>query len=130
MAVSQDGLRRSAFELLSYPSVEWEMLQSLWPAIGQVPEAVRPQIEADARYAVYLDRQDADIARTRRELDCAIPAGLDYAAIPGLSRELRDKLAAARPMTLGQAQRLEGMTPAALTVLLAHVSRPASSRAA
>ena len=124
MAVSQDGMRRSAFDLLSYPSVEWEMLESLWPEIRQVPDSVRPQIEADARYSVYLDRQEQDIARTARELDCTIPTGLDYAAIPGLSRELCDKLTAARPMTLGQAQRLEGMTPAALTVLLAHVSRP------
>ncbi|MDX7952081.1 tRNA uridine-5-carboxymethylaminomethyl(34) synthesis enzyme MnmG [Lichenihabitans sp. Uapishka_5] len=123
MAVSQDGLRRSAFGLLSYPSVEWEMLESLWPEVRQVPAAVRPQVEADACYAVYLDRQDADIARTERELDCPLPAGLDYAVIPGLSRELSDKLSAARPMTLGQAQRLEGMTPAALTVLLAHAGR-------
>ncbi|MCW6509893.1 tRNA uridine-5-carboxymethylaminomethyl(34) synthesis enzyme MnmG [Lichenifustis flavocetrariae] len=124
MSVSQDGLRRSAFELLSYPSVEWEMLQSLWPEIAGVPDTIRPQIEADARYAVYLDRQTSDIERARREQGGTLSPDLDYAAISGLSREIRDKLAAARPMTLGQAQRLEGVTPAAITLLLAHVDRP------
>ena len=130
MSVSQDGLRRSAFELLSYPSVEWGMLQSLWLEIASVPEAIRPQIEADARYAVYLDRQASDIERARREQGGTLSPDLDYAAISGLSREIRDKLAAARPMTLGQAQRLEGVTPAAITLLLAYAGRPADSQAA
>ena len=122
MPVSQDGTRRSAFELLSYPEIDWDMLQALWPPLAAVPDGVRPQIEADAKYAVYLDRQSLDVERMRREENCRLDADFDYARISGLSRELRDKLIVARPLTLGQAQRLEGITPAALTLLLAHAT--------
>ncbi len=119
IAVSLDGVRRSAFELLSYPSVAWEHLVRLWPDLGGVSAPLAAQIEADAKYAVYLDRQAEAIADAEREAGRMLPTDLDYAALPGLSRELADKLAAARPMTIGQAQRLEGITPAAITVLLA-----------
>ena len=117
--VSQDGVRRSAFALLSYPTIDAEALRALWPALGAIAPAVMAQVEADAKYAVYLDRQDADIARTRDEDGIGLAHDLDYGALPGLSRELRDKLDAVRPRTLGQAQRIEGMTPAALTILVA-----------
>ena len=125
LPVGQDGLRRSAFELLSYPSIDWPMLTGVWPELAEVPEPVQAQIEADAKYAVYLDRQASDVAQVRREEGAALDPDLDYSRVIGLSRELRDKLGAARPMTMGQAQRLEGMTPAALTLLLAHARRPA-----
>jgi len=119
ITVSQDGIRRSAYALLSYPHVDVEALRMLWPDIGKIAPDVMAQIEAEAKYAVYLDRQSADIARARDEEAIPIAADLDYAVVPGLSHELRDKLEAVRPLTLGHAQRIEGMTPAALTVLMA-----------
>ena len=119
LQVAQDGVRRSAFVLLSYPTVDAETLTGLWPELGSVPPAVLAQVEADAKYAVYLDRQEADIARARDEDGIRLAVDLDYRSLPGLSRELADKLGAIRPETLGQAQRIEGMTPAALTVLVA-----------
>ena len=125
MPVGQDGIRRSAFELLSYPSIDWFMLERLWPQLGALPEVIKAQVEADAKYAVYLDRQADEIDRSRREATATLDPGLDYAKMSGLSRELRDKLVAARPLTLGQAQRLEGMTPAGITLLLAHARKPA-----
>ncbi len=87
------------------------------------------EVEADAKYAVYLDRQDADIARARDEEGVRLRADLDYRALPGLSRELADKLGLVRPETLGQAQRIEGMTPAALTILLARGRARGKARA-
>ena len=117
--VAQDGVRRSAFALLSYPTIDVDTLRGLWPELGAVPPAVMAQVEADAKYAVYLDRQDADIARARDEEGVRLATDLDYRALPGLSRELADKLGTIRPETLGQAQRIEGMTPAALTILIA-----------
>ena len=117
--VAQDGVRRSAFALLSYPTIDVDILRGLWPELGAVPPAVMAQVEADAKYAVYLDRQDADIARARDEEGVRLATDLDYRALPGLSRELADKLGMIRPETLGQAQRIEGMTPAALTILIA-----------
>ena len=117
--VAQDGVRRSAFALLSYPAIDVDTLRGLWPELGAVPPAVMAQVEADAKYAVYLDRQDADIARARDEEGVRLATDLDYRALPGLSRELADKLGTIRPETLGQAQRIEGMTPAALTILIA-----------
>ena len=119
LAVSQDGVARSAFELLSYPSIEWEHLERLWPGLQALPSSIRPQIEADAKYAVYLDRQAEDIDRSQREDGRTLDPDLDYAGMTGLSREIRDKLTASRPLTVGQAQRLEGVTPAAITILLA-----------
>jgi tRNA uridine 5-carboxymethylaminomethyl modification enzyme len=123
IAVSHDGVRRSAFTLLSYPTVEWEQLVRLWPELGAIAPGVVAQIEADAKYAVYLDRQSAAIEETVREEQMTLPPDLDYGGLPGLSRELADKLKVIRPMTLGQAQRVEGITPAALTILLAHGRR-------
>ena len=117
--VAQDGVRRSAFALMSHPTVDAETLRGLWPELGAIVPAVMAQVEADAKYAVYLDRQDADIARARDEDGVRLVTDLDYRALPGLSRELADKLGLVRPQTLGQAQRIEGMTPAALTVLIA-----------
>ncbi len=124
--ISQDGVRRSAFVLLSYPTIDAEELKELWPELRGIAPDVMAQIEADAKYAVYLDRQSADIARARREDGTSLAPDFDYATVPGLSCELRDKLEAIRPETLGQAQRIEGMTPAALTVLMARAGAGAS----
>ncbi len=123
LAVNADGQRRSAFELLAYPSVTMAAVVALWPELAALDGAVLAQLAIDAHYAVYVERQRADIAALRRDEGVAIPDGFDYNAIPGLSIELRQKLAAQRPATLAQAQALEGMTPAAATLLLALLRR-------
>jgi tRNA uridine 5-carboxymethylaminomethyl modification enzyme len=123
LAVNADGQRRSAFELLAYPSVTTAAVVALWPELAALDGAVLAQLAIDAHYAVYVERQRADIAALRRDEGVAIPDGFDYNAIPGLSIELRQKLAAQRPATLAQAQALEGMTPAAATLLLALLRR-------
>jgi tRNA uridine 5-carboxymethylaminomethyl modification enzyme len=123
LKVNQDGRRRSLVELLSYPAIAWEDVRRVWPQIDAWPREVAEQIQIDAVYHGYLDRQDADILAFRRDEGVRIPASFDYAAVGGLSNEVREKLAAARPATLGQAARIEGVTPGALTALLAHLKR-------
>jgi len=121
MTVRQDGVRRSANDLLSLPGVEFPTLAAIWPDLGGFAPEIVEQLEIDAHYAGYLDRQEADIVAFRRDESRALPADLDYAAINGLSTEARLKLDAIRPATLGQASRIDGVTPAALTLVLAHV---------
>ncbi|MFA5600407.1 MAG: tRNA uridine-5-carboxymethylaminomethyl(34) synthesis enzyme MnmG [Phenylobacterium sp.] len=123
LPVKADGQRRNLLQLLAYPSIDFDRLREVWPQIGDWPEEVREQVEIDASYAGYLDRQAADAAAFRRDENLALPADLDYAAVGGLSSEVREKLSAVRPLTLGQAARIEGVTPGALTALLAHVRR-------
>jgi tRNA uridine 5-carboxymethylaminomethyl modification enzyme len=123
--LNQDGVRRTAFDLLSRPEISVTDLARIWPEFGELSPAVAEQIEIDAAYAVYLDRQNADIESFRREENRSVPETLDYGAIAGLSSELRIKLEAVRPKTIGQASRIEGMTPAALTLLVAHARRAA-----
>jgi len=124
LAVKADGQRRDLSQLLAYPGVDLDVLTAVWPEIAAWSPAVREQIEIDAAYAGYLDRQAADVEAFRRDEALRIPADLDYATIGGLSNEVRSKLSAVRPLTLGQAARIEGVTPGALTALLAHVRRP------
>ena len=126
LPVKADGQRRNVFELLAYPTIGFGDLAAIWPQIGAWSGPVREQIEIDAAYAGYLDRQAADAESFRRDEDLRLPAELDYAAIGGLSNEVREKLAAVQPLTLGQAARIEGVTPGALTALLAHVRRRAA----
>ena len=121
--VNEDGKSRSAFELLSYPDVTPADVTRLWPQIGAIPAGIIEQLVVDAQYAVYLDRQRNDIETVRRDEQKPIPDGLDYAVIPGLSMELRQKLAQYRPQTIAQAQAMDGMTPAAVTLLLAVIRR-------
>ena len=121
--INEDGKRRSAFEILSYPELGWDDVTKLWPDLTDIPEAVREQLGIDAQYAVYLDRQQADIESMRRDEQRQIPDELDYQAIPGLSMELRQKLTQFRPQTIAQAQAMDGMTPAAITLLLAVIRR-------
>jgi tRNA uridine 5-carboxymethylaminomethyl modification enzyme len=123
LAINQDGRRRSAYELLSFQEIDIQKLQLIWPELGSIDKKTAERIEIDARYAVYLDRQNADIDAFRRDEQLALPASLDYGEIPGLSAELRAKLTYLRPRTLGQAQRIEGITPAALTLLAARARR-------
>ena len=121
--MTQDGVRRSAFDLLSYPGVTLERLSSLWPSIRSLPKAVSRQLEIEGQYASYLARQAADIAAFRKDEALLLPADLCYDKIPGLSNEARERLDCARPPTLGSAARLPGVTPAAITALLAHTKR-------
>ncbi|MBI2586666.1 MAG: tRNA uridine-5-carboxymethylaminomethyl(34) synthesis enzyme MnmG [Rhodospirillales bacterium] len=121
--VNLDGVRRSARELLGYRNIGLHRLAALWPEIRGIPPKIAGQIEIEAGYAGYLERQEADIRAFRRDEALAIPEDLDFDAIPGLSTEVRGKLRQARPATLGQAARISGVTPAALTVLLGHVRR-------
>jgi len=123
LQLNRDGQRRTAFELLSYPDVDSARLAAIWPRFGVIPRKIAEQVEIDAKYAVYLDRQAADVAAFRRDEALVLPETLDYATIPGLSNEARQKLGAARPRTVGQAGRIDGITPAALTLLAAHVRR-------
>ncbi len=123
LKVNQDGVRRSAFDLLSYPGQTMAGLVPVWPELGRFGSKMIDRLENDARYAVYLDRQDRDIESFRRDEDMLLPVDLDYSGISGLSAELRAKLAHVQPQTLGQAGRIEGMTPAALTVLAARARR-------
>jgi tRNA uridine 5-carboxymethylaminomethyl modification enzyme len=128
--VNHDGVRRSAFELLAYPDVGMTRLVKVWPELAQIDRFVADQIEIDAHYAVYLERQDSDIAAFRRDEAAVLPEAMDYRRLAGLSNELRDKLESVRPATLGQAARIDGMTPAALTLILAEVKRRGFERRA
>ena len=123
IAINEDGKTRSAFELLSYPEMSTADVVQLWPEIAEIAEPVMEQLVVDAQYAVYLERQRDDIAAVRRDEHKSIPDGIDYAIIPGLSTELRQKLAQHRPQTIAQAQAMDGMTPAAVTLLLAVIRR-------
>ena len=126
LPVKADGQRRNLTELLAYPTIGFDDLARIWPQIGAWSPAVREQVEIDAAYSGYLDRQAADAEAFRRDESLRLPAGLDYGAVGGLSNEIREKLSAIRPLTLGQAARIEGMTPGALTALLAHARRHAA----
>ena len=129
IAVNADGQRRSAFDLLAYPDVTADDLTRLWPEIGNIGTPILEQLSIDAQYAVYLERQKADVAAMRRDEGVAIPEWLDYGVIPGLSAELKQKLAQHRPATMAQAQAIDGMTPAAATLLLAIIRRGALRKA-
>jgi|CXWL01.1.fsa_nt_gi tRNA uridine 5-carboxymethylaminomethyl modification enzyme len=122
--VNQDGQRRDALQLLAYPSIDFEKLRGVWPELGGLSAQAREQLEIDALYSGYLERQALDVEAFKRDEDLRLDPALDYAAVGGLSAEVREKLARAKPVTLGQAARIEGVTPGALTALLAHVKRP------
>ncbi len=129
--LNQDGIRRSGFELLSHPGIDWARLARVRPELAGVSARIAEQVTIDAQYSVYLERQQADVAAMRRDEALELPDDLDYSAIGGLSNEVRQKLSAVRPASLGQAGRIDGITPAALVRLLSHVKhRPAGRSAA
>jgi tRNA uridine 5-carboxymethylaminomethyl modification enzyme len=128
LALNLDGRRRNGLELLARSDLSFAQLRAIWPQLGQVPPQIATQLEVDARYAAYVDRQAADIEAFRKDEGVQIPADLDYAAVCGLSAEVRQRLEALRPATLAQASRLEGITPAATMLLLAHLRRSGSGR--
>jgi len=121
LSVRQDGVRRTAADLLAFPEIDLDRLARIWPEVGEIPDNIGAQLEIEAAYAAYLARQEADIAAYRRDETLRLPSDLDFAGIGGLSAEVRQKLDAARPATIGAAGRIPGVTPAALTALLRHV---------
>ncbi|MGL4323662.1 MAG: tRNA uridine-5-carboxymethylaminomethyl(34) synthesis enzyme MnmG [Beijerinckiaceae bacterium] len=123
LSINRDGIRRSAFELLSRPDIDMNRLALIWPVLSDIPAKIADRIMNDASYANYIDRQDEDIARFRRDEHIVLGKAFDYASLSGLSNELLQKLTAVAPHTLGQAGRIEGMTPAALLLLAASARR-------
>ncbi len=123
LRLNADGQRRDLMQLLAHPEISLGALAAIWPQITDWPAEIGEQIEIDAAYAGYLDRQAADVEAFRRDENLQLAADVDYHAVGGLSAEAREKLARIRPQTLGQASRMEGVTPGALTALLAHVRR-------
>ncbi len=121
--ITQDGQPRSLKQLLSHPEISFEALAVVWTELKAWPDFAREQIEIDAAYHGYMDRQDADVALFRRDENLPLPNDLDYSALSALSNEVREKLAAINPTTIGQAARIEGVTPGAIVALLAHVRR-------
>jgi tRNA uridine 5-carboxymethylaminomethyl modification enzyme len=133
LSLRKDGQRRSAFELLSYPDIGIGDLARIWPSFGELSATIAGQLEIDAKYDVYLGRQAADVESYRRDESVVLADDIDYATLPGLSNEVRNRLQSQRPRTIGHAGRIDGVTPAALTLLAAHVRRqhrkPASKAA-
>lgn len=128
LALNHDGQRRTAFDLLAYPDIGLPEISRVWPEFAELSPAIAAQLEIDAKYAVYMDRQAADIATLRRDEDLLLPETLAYEGLPGLSNELKAKLARVRPRTIGQAGRMEGMTPAALALLVTYARRQGAVR--
>jgi tRNA uridine 5-carboxymethylaminomethyl modification enzyme len=128
LALNKDGHRRSAFELLAYPEIGWAELRGIWPELSSIDPSIAVHLEIDAKYDVYLKRQVADVDAFRRDEGLML-TGVDYDAVPGLSNEARAKLEAARPRTVGQAGRLDGITPAALGILAAYLRRESRRKA-
>jgi tRNA uridine 5-carboxymethylaminomethyl modification enzyme len=129
LSLNRDGQRRSAFELLAYPEIGWMQIRAIWPELSAIDPGIATHLEIDAKYDVYLKRQTADVEAFRRD-EGLVLSGIDFNEVPGLSNEARSKLEAARPHTVGQAGRLDGMTPAALGILAAYLRREARRRLA
>ena len=129
LSLNKDGHRRSAFELLAYPEIGWAEIGAIWPELTSIDPSIAVHLEIDAKYDVYLKRQIADVDAFRRD-EGLILTDVDYNLVPGLSNEARSKLIAARPRTVGQAGRLDGLTPAALGILAAYLRREARRKTA
>ena len=127
--VNQDGQRRSALDLLSFPDITIEDLSAIWSEVEAVDQETKDQLSREALYSSYIERQKLDVAALKRDEAHRIPDGFSYEGIDGLSNELRGKLSMIRPQTLGQAGRIEGMTPAALTLLLTKIRQHERKRA-
>jgi tRNA uridine 5-carboxymethylaminomethyl modification enzyme len=124
LSLNRDGQRRSAFELMAYPDIGWSQVRTIWPELSAIAPMIATHLEIDAKYDVYLERQSADVEAFRRD-EGLVLSEVDYKLVPGLSNEVRAKLEKARPFTVGQAGRIDGMTPAALGILAAYLRREA-----
>jgi tRNA uridine 5-carboxymethylaminomethyl modification enzyme len=130
LEINRDGRRRTAFELLAHSGIDLVCLAAIWPELGRLAPTIAGQLAVDARYASYVDRQEADVVAFRKEESVRIPADFDYASLVSLSTEVRQKLEALRPATVAQAARMEGITPAALMLLVAHLRKGPARRSA
>jgi tRNA uridine 5-carboxymethylaminomethyl modification enzyme len=119
--VSQDGVRRNAMQFLSYPDIDFPRLVAIWPELGAIDKNTAERVEAEARYAVYLERQVADVEAVRREEARSIPPDLSFDSVPGLSNELKQKIRRRAPRSIADLQMIDGMTPAAVALVLSHV---------
>jgi tRNA uridine 5-carboxymethylaminomethyl modification enzyme len=124
--LNRDGVRRTAWDLLSYTDIDWEQVARLWPGLGAIDGSIASQLKSEASYSVYLERQQRDISALQRDESVPIPENFDYRQLSGLSHEIVQKLERVRPGNLGQAGRIDGMTPAALTLILTGLKRRAS----
>ncbi len=124
LSLNRDGQRRSAFELMAYPEIGWSQVRAIWPELAAIDPVIATHLEIDAKYDVYLERQSADVEAFRRD-EGMVLSDVDYQQVPGLSNEVRAKLEKVRPFTVGQAGRIDGMTPAALGILAAYLRREA-----
>jgi len=123
--VNADGKPRTAYDLLAYPDIGWADVSKVWPELADMSREQQEFVETEALYAAYIERQSRDIAAFRRDEGLRLPDNIDYSAIGSLSNEVRSKLSETRPATLGQATRIEGVTPGAIMALLAHIKRAA-----
>jgi tRNA uridine 5-carboxymethylaminomethyl modification enzyme len=121
LSINLDGVRRTAYELLAHNDVDVARLTKIWPALGSIDRKTAERLETEARYAVYLDRQNAEIFQVQREERLIIPESIDFATVSGLSNELRQKMRERRPRTIADAYRIDGMTPAALAIIVAQI---------
>jgi tRNA uridine 5-carboxymethylaminomethyl modification enzyme len=128
LEINRDGVRRSGYELLAYPGVDVAWLASIEPKFAVIDAKTAERLETEAKYSVYLDRQKTDVAQIRHEESRLIPETVDFAGVPGLSNELKQKMQARRPRSVADAQRMEGMTPAALAIIVAHVRHQENAR--
>jgi len=130
LELSQDGLRRTAYDLLSHPGIDMAQLAAIWPELNDIDPLAREPVETEARYSVYLERQKQDLATLQREETRMIPDDLDFSSVAGLSNELKNKMAHRRPHSIAEAQKIDGMTPAALAIILSHASARERNRGA
>jgi tRNA uridine 5-carboxymethylaminomethyl modification enzyme len=128
LEINRDGVRRSGYELLAYPDVDVAWLARVEPKFAAIDAKTAERLETEAKYTVYLDRQKSDVAQIRHEENRLIPETVDFAGVPGLSNELKQKMQARRPRSIADAQRMEGMTPAALAIIVAHVRQYESAQ--
>ena len=128
LKITMDGVRRTAFELMSYSEIEFDHLRAIWPELSKVSDSIAEQIKTDAAYSVYMQRQQADIDSVAADENRTIPPHFDYGSISGLSNEMKQKLETVRPTSIGQAGRIDGITPACLTLVLAHVKKQNNSQ--
>ncbi|MEO9336163.1 tRNA uridine-5-carboxymethylaminomethyl(34) synthesis enzyme MnmG [Mesorhizobium sp. SB112] len=127
LVINKDGARRTAYDLLSYPNIELKDLARVWPQLQDIDESTAETVTTEARYSVYLDRQKSDAVNIQREEARVIPADVDFSALPGLSNELKQKIYQRQPRTLADAMKIDGMTPAALALIIAHVRNSENS---
>jgi tRNA uridine 5-carboxymethylaminomethyl modification enzyme len=128
LEINRDGVRRSGYELLAYPEVDLAWLSRVEPRFAAIDAKTAERLETEAKYSVYLDRQKADVVHIRGEESRLIPETVVFSTVPGLSNELKQKMQARRPRSIADAQRMEGMTPAALAIIIAHVRQHESVR--